>query len=439
MTWEVGLGGRFTVKRDGLKLGPPPTRLAGVLFCGLLQQNGEWMSRSEIEDRLYPESDTESRKAALRQTLSRMKQWLGEDVLSSSHGCVKITTDKFTLDLTLNDGSPARFSQIAPGFDHPWMDELRATWSPKMVEIAKPRFRDLVQSILHLGGQDALMGRSMLLSSSDLFDHMSARDLAQMLTVTAPKSGREPLAAEHLAARSSLAFRSLAIHRGQELGFQAWQLAQKKKQLPLAATMASWLMFYATELGDRVQAREWLSYVDGAAAPGESKLLSINALMCFHWNWGNFGEAERFVRQGLKIIHAHPRRAQIHFYTNCSAFYSEGRQHRAAEDCLLQAESLLMPELDLDCKTGIQHAQVKLLPNIGRPEEALRVGEELAIACRALDNPVHGLYASEGEARALAFVGRTRESAQVWDRLLARRAAVGSKPTTRLKRLRAAS
>ncbi len=437
MSWEIGLGGRFAVTRDGQKLGSPPTRLTAVLFCALVQQNGEWMSRSEIGDKLYPDSDPESKKTALRQTLSRMRHWLGDEVLRTSNGCVRIAIEKCLVNISLKDGSPARYAQIAPGFDHPWMDELRAHWSPVSQQQPRTRFQDLTHSVLRLGRQDPSMGRGLLVASSELFDHISTKDLSEMLTATAPKRGREPLAAEHLMLRSAHAFRSLAIQRAQDLGFQAWQMANQKKQVPLAATMASWLMFFATEMGDRVQSRHWLNYIDNAGAPENSKLLSINALMCFHWNWGDFGEAERHVQQGLKVIHSHSRRDQIHFFTNSSAFYSEGRQYRAAEDCLRQAESLIIPDLDLDAATGIQHAQTKLFPNIGRPEEALKIGEELATACKSLENPIHGLYASEAEARALAIIGRTRESAQAWDRLIARRAAVGSKPTTRLKRLRA--
>ncbi len=426
------------VKRDGTALGDAPTKTTAILFCGLASVNGEWMSRDYLESKLYPLSDPTARKSALRQALSRMRQWLGADSIESQHGCVRLVLITLRVDTQLDDKSLASFGLLAPGLSHPWMDELKSSWCKAQKHAPKWQISSFIESVCAIAAQDAVVGRSLLLGGVGIIDQVGAADIARMLQLTRPKRGDEPLAAEYALLQSHSAFRIGSFGEAESAAKRALRIAGRNKQSALASEIAAWMMFFSLERGALTEARRWLPEIESGNPSPAGRLFAINATVAYYWNLGEIREAVITLREGMKFVDRASRRQQLHFWSNASVFSAEAKDLRFAQEALEIAESLWIPEMDLALGKGIQLARIKVLTLAGEGAEAASLSKDEIAACHDQDFLVGGLYAAEAHAEALHAVGRTREASAVWRKSEARRGALGCRPTIRLNRQRAA-
>src|ERR1022692_2214141 len=126
MRFKVGLRSEFSLWADGQELSVAPNRSVAVLLVGLLDKEECWTSRADLSRLLYPESDTVCALNALRQTLFRLRKWLGEDVTEERFGGIRLIPGVMTSSWPVARITQAMAPEdLAPGRDRPWIDAIR--------------------------------------------------------------------------------------------------------------------------------------------------------------------------------------------------------------------------------------------------------------------------------------------------------------------------
>lgn len=411
--WQAHLGGTFTVECNGKDLGPPPSKATAVLLAGLLARPDTWIFRDELARRLYPGKPVEDAKTALRQSISRLKEWVGADAVKIEHSRLKAARKDWLVDLTLPNGQPAAAPQISPGISHPWFDQMRSHWGANQdTENLSPVQNHFEQLVLDSIELDVDLARSILAGGQRIFESLEVGTQTEFLARTRPKSRSDPYAREHMEMTGTLLLRSFIVRDALAAYQRAYRMAAQARDRANAARISGLVLFTFIESGDFDSAENWNNRM--RLAGGGGQLTQINAKAAFLWNAYSLDEAIVAMKEGEAIVESADRAQQAHFWSNFAVLAAEANQRDFSELCSENARRLMNEQLDLWIKHTLLLAGGTRAMMAGNFPEAFEQLETLRRITQEQHYLIEVLYAEEALAEANARAGDLKRAAELW-------------------------
>ncbi len=430
--WHATVRGSLRVFRDGDELGRYPNKTAGVLLVGLLSRLGEWSSRSEIADLLYPGKSSAASRAALRQCLLRLRTWLGEAAIELDLDRLRLSDRLWTTDLDRGEPAAGRAS-ITPDLQHPWLDSLR---SGQTRSRADPEPNELIERfhavIKNTAAVDCDVARSLLIGGSLLVDSLKIDVAKSLLSATIPKDRRDPLACEYLELLATIQLRSGAISVATSTYLRAHRLALQAQDPVAVGRVHALVLFSILEAGNLATARDWYLSMPTGKGVAPSRLLINSAQSAFHWNANRCEEAIECVDRSKLSIKGTDRLHRLHFWRNYAVLCAEAGRTELSEEAEMCARELLVPGIDVLSVSILELARGTRLMAQDQAAEAKIVFDQLAKDLGERGWIFNKLYAEEAGAEALARCGELTQASQMWRAAKAKRTQMGGRLTPRL-------
>lgn len=430
MTFVVRVGGRFSVLRDGEHLPPPPTQSCGVMLLGLLSSGEAWLDRDSTARKLYPRSNPQAARTALRQTLRRSRSWLGEEAIESDLGHLRLC-GTWSIDLGLNDLAKAEGAQIAPGLDHPWVEEIRRDWSPGKGDLAA-RDRSFVDAVCATAKCDVDNARALLLGGSSFLWQLPVADVAGMLDLTRPINSRSPSYSGYLEIRGLFEMYSCSFDSAVKDLIRAHQAELKDGQRKNARRIAQSLLFCLLDGGRMEEARQWrLRLLQDYRAD----LRSTIAIAAEAWNRADRGEALEIMREGDSLAPVASRHDRLHFLTNFSILAAEKKEVALSKELADRCHCEGLSELDTRWNLALSYARAIQCLAEGDTTQAISLLQATWAGSEGW--PLHIVYGKESLALAHALKGEKNAATRLWNEVRMTRTMAGGTLNPRLQELSA--
>ncbi len=430
MTFVVRLGGRFSVLRDGEILPPPPTQSCGVMLLGLLSSGDAWLGRDSTARKLYPRSNPQAARTALRQTLRRSRSWLGKDAIEADLGHLRLC-GSWSIDLGLADLAKAEGAQIAPGLDHPWVEEVRRHWSPKKGDLAA-RDRSFVDAVCATARCDVDNARALLLGGSSFLWQLPVSDVAGMLDLTRPIHARVPSYSGYLEVKGLFEMYSCSFDAAVKDLIRAHQVEVKDGQRKNARRIAQSLLFCLLDGGRMEEARQWRLRL---LQDYRFDLRSTIAVSAEAWNRADRGEALEIMRQGESFAPFASRHDRLHFLTNFAILAAESRETALSNELADRCRAEGLSELDNRWNQALSYSQAIQCMTAGDTNRAISLLE--ATWAGSGGWPLHIVYGKESLALAHALKGERNAATRLWSEVHMMRTMAGGALNPRLQELSA--
>jgi len=437
MSWHVKLGGQLSVHSDGVDVGPATNHTVAALLIGLLSRGSDWSGREELAQLLYPDSEPAVRRSSLRQSLFRMRRWVGPSALEEDHDRLRLSDGMWSYDLLLTSGEDAPGPMIAPGVTHPWVEALRLKWSPVVAGSPSDAAACFAAAVAAAAKLDVDSARSLLVGGGKLADALSLDRFGELVALTQPKDRRDPMAFEHLLLRARLFERCALPHEAKAAGMQAYRLASQQRHMGNVIVAGAMLLFFEIEDGQMGEAAAWVDYLQKERNADTKSLLFCNAKAAYLWNMHRLDEAVAQMGQAIRRIPSADRATRLHFWTNYSVLCAEAANIELGEEALAQARALANPNIDVPQILTLDLAQATRLISLNRPDEAVTMLQEELEQVNERHFELADWYANEALAEALAAGGRGREAIRAWRAVEARRLSRCTRLTPRLLARRA--
>ncbi|MCO5297796.1 MAG: hypothetical protein M9921_13160 [Fimbriimonadaceae bacterium] len=420
-------GDEVAVFRGDEPLPAPPTRATLALLIGLCHSGETWSLRETLAAKLYPESTPSNRRVSLRQTLSRLRRWVGADRLEVTRTHLRLAPG-FEFE-PLAPPPPGGVSFPAP--DHSWLARLPGD-RPESSRPHEPSVEDAFANLVHrVARVDRDEARALLVGGVDLASRLSPDQLFDLLSEVRPRDRRDPEVFGYLMLLAEAHHRAMSWHRSLSSAARAERHAvHRKSRLGVVQAMAKRL-FSLCEVGHMGEAAECAAVLqarlDGLAGDGESS----NALACFHWNSGRLDLGLKIMDGMARFERGWPRSTRIHYWTNRAVLAGEARALELAADCTVELGQLYVEGQTRWLGASADIATARLLELQGEPLEAAR---RLDAKVRELEEggwAIDRMYALEALAEMQARSGSVEFAAATWLRYGRMRSSSGSRPNPR--------
>lgn len=426
------IGGRIEIWRDGKRMPDPPNRSVAVLLIGLIERKESWSGRNELAQRLYPGESAHRANAALRQSITRIRRWLGDDVLESGDARIRLR-EPWEIDLNFAHGEPAAGQRIAPGIRHPWMEELRLRWSPAP-SLPEIRFAQAyAEAVEEMSKVDTDVARSTMVGGAALLALLPTATVGRLLGLTSPKDRRDPFCFEHAELEISLLTRMGDLMGALAAGNRAFRMATHQRATALIDRATSSMLFMSVEAGRISEAKGWLARISETERVGKTRLLLSNARAAYAWNQTQFDEALDQMQRAERFIEAAERAERLHFWSNYFILAAEAGKGDRAQDCEAKVRELLRPQIDLAADHCLELGLAELDLLSQRFEKAADRVRSLVESARRDEHELMTWYAQELLAEALCRTGNQSEGRSVWESVEAKRLRQGLRLTPRLR------
>lgn len=409
--YEVSLSPRLEVKRNGAPVGAPPTKSVGELVRLLATTFPRATERKAAALRLYAGSTDAKALNALRQTVHRLRVWLGPDALTADYRYIGLATDRWVVNRTDSPTEPPE-AQVPPG------------------EAVAASFRDL---LINLAGLDPEEARAMLSNGRVILDSLPIGVLIGLLKQTAPHSARDHFAYEHLAATARYHHRTCQFSKSLSAHQRVFRFAEQNRRYSLGSLAASWILFNLVEMGDMASAMDWLPTVVGSDRTNAGKLFAANARACFMWNGMDLeGAGEQFGRAS-RLIHLASRTDQAHYWSNYAVFLAEAGMFGEAPNAIAKAWDLIIPGLDAISVTSTCLAQALVAKGNGDLDHAAHILSKTRAEEASRGQTLSVCYCAELESEVLAMQGKKQQALRLWEMAERKRLVGGGSLTPRLQ------
>ncbi|QYK53447.1 MAG: hypothetical protein KF824_00825 [Fimbriimonadaceae bacterium] len=434
---ELQLGGQFNVLLAGKDLGPPPSSAVAVLLL-VLAFNNDWVPRSELESKLHPNTDPKAQSNSFRQTLFRLKKWIGSDQIRVESRRIRLNAP-WLMRIANSSGELVTASRIAAGIDHPWMDELRQQFASRFGAIGSTEHSHFYNMLQGLSESDREIGRAVLTSGAHLLEAHSQAEVLNIFAALRPRRGMEVYSAEFYLERSKCAMRFGSFDSAVNYALRAFRIAQKKRQSAVSAQSAAYLMFWLLEKGEETESQEWLGTLKKMERTPLTRTLVRNAELAFYWNAGDFDQASSIMESiELSSLPSSTRSEQLHYWANASLFFAEREDAIRSGNCLLKAKELIQPKLDFTSDQMLELSQIVVQTTKRNYQQSLENIKQLVSLCESQEFHLSATYALAHQALILAKMGKVLEARKVWLEVESRRRAFGGGLPERVKRQKAA-
>ena len=426
------IGGRIEIWRDGKQMPDPPNRSVAVLLIGLIERGESWSGRDELAQRMYPGESQNKANAALRQSITRIRRWLGNDVIESGDARVRLK-DSWELDLNFAHGEPATGQRIAPGIRHPWLEEMRLQWSPAPA-IPEVRFSQaFAEAVEELSKVDPDTARSTLVGGAALLGILPTTTVARLLGLTHPTDRRDPFSFEQIELETLLLTRMGDLAGAMAAGLRAFRMATHQRSMSLIDRGIAGMLFASIEAGQMSEAKGWLDRIPETERIGKTRLLLSNARAAYAWNQIQFDEALELMKRAERFVTAAERAERLHFWSNYFVLAAEAGRQDQAQECEQRVRELIRCQIDLAACHCLELGLAELDLLAGQSEEAVKRMRSLVESAGRSEHELTSWYAQELLAEALCRAGNPSEGLSVWGAVETKRLRHGLRLTPRLR------
>lgn len=405
---EVGL--ETKVWRDGQELNDPPTAATLLLLKCLAEAFPHSAERRALAHKIYPLSAGQASMNALRQTVFRLRQWLGAEAIRAEDRALAL--------------DPSRWQVVV-------------SKPPEHEGGTGSRIRDSFKSLVHdLSTLDVEAARSLFLGGRRLAESLPLNDLADLLKATRPNSNKEHGAMEHMLYHGRYYHQTLQFNRAETAHLRVFRLATQSKRHAVSSSAAAWLLFTYVEKGDLVAARSWLAQVVNGDRTISGRLFAANAKACYLWNTMEQSDARDQFDFASRLLHHSSQADQAHYWSNFAVFAAESRETSLYEDCAARARSLAVPGIDMISEHNILLASAIVLRDKGEHAQSISVLDTLRRNESARGHTLGVVYEMETAAETYAAMGHKSAAIHLWSEAEAMRAAGGGKLTPRLQAMK---
>ncbi len=444
MGLQIEIYDTFTLYREGEEMPPPPDRTVEALLFGLIFQESRWMSRIEIARKLYPTSDDHVAQNALRQSIYRLRQWLGQDVIESKGRLLRLIPQGVLINWPVTNPAdiervdPAR---IAPWLSHPWANSLRNGLTPlpaqKRLDVEKHLSRAVESALIH----DQVAARRILHGGLDVFETLPIAELGRLLRLTQPRTSSDPLAYEHLHCWGEYFGVTGAMLPALDSHKQAFQVAQNLKLRSKSVLSACGVVFAALEIGDTELAKVWLERAKNKCKSSVTLVTVAIAEAAYLWNINCMHEALTTMQEVEPAAVDVERKLSVHYWLNLGVLAAESGDCEASISARAAADKLIISEISprTAWKSRFAHGSRLMAEGnfVGAHQEFL----EIAKHSRESSLSMAEIYALEASAESLAMNGQHCMAVQAWQqaKTLRGKGKMGASPrvTARKERIKA--
>lgn len=405
MVGRVDLSNGFEVCLDGRMVAKPyPTKATAELLLILAASAPRLVHRANLAAKVYPLLDQGHASNALRQTLFRLRNWLGADVVVARKGLIGLAGD-WHVEPAVGGPSADVAAEMEPTHG-------RVGFSPAPPGLANQSA--LHQLVMALAGEDADVAREILVSASTVLESCRAAQVQAMFRACKPVRSSCPLACEYYLLRSQQHIRSCQLANGVKDAETAYRIARHNNRRTLLAQCLSNCLFAFLEAARMEESAFWLQRLHDFQSVISTRLLTINAEFAYHWNSGSIPQAVAAMGRGMAQMHTATRRSQLHFFANASVFCAEIGEPGQAIQFLDSAKGLLVPGLDsLHCLVLIL-AEAEIALACGDLETAQEICQSALGMVDEMEYPATRLYVLSQSARIQSRLGNTEKAAQAW-------------------------
>jgi DNA-binding SARP family transcriptional activator len=434
--WHVKLNGCFSVLRDGKEIGSPPNSTVEALLIGLLFQEGHWLQRSRVAELLYP--NTASSANAFRQSLFRLRNWLGDGCIEQDGYRIRLVPSAFTHEYSIDGDSVAAESSFAGGATHAWVRQIRVSLSRMGSAVEGEDFETVTslffQSVFETSKWDKDVARELLVGGRSLTSHLNSDELGTLLENTAPRDRRDPFVAEHRELLASNYLKQGEIRRAIEQYSLAAKLARHQSNWGVCYSTGAMKMLSEIESGNFIDATETYRELESIPGAKSTSLIMVNAQACFLWNQNHLDRALAVMRSGIRKIDSAGRAERLHFFSNYALLCAEAEQIQEARTAMKEVDLIRKPYLDhvADSISALAQAMIQLQTgDVSSAQKTLLDSRHKIVANR---NVVSDWYTAEILAECYATKGDAKRAQIVWNESEKARQAMGLKLTPRVRK-----
>lgn len=430
MVGRVDLSNGFEVYLDGrLVANPYPTKATAELLLILAASAPRPVHRANLAARVYPSLDQGRSANALRQTLFRLRKWLGADLVIARKGLIGLAGE-WHVEPAVAEPSTVGAAEMEP-------PPGRVGFSPAPPGLANPSA--LYQLVMSLATEDADVAREILVSASTVLESCRFTQVQEMFRACKPVRSTCPRASEYYVLRSQQNIRSCQLANGVKDAETAYRIARHNNRRTLLAQCLSNCLFACLEAARMEESTFWLQRLHDFQSVTSTRLLTINAEFAYHWNSGNIEQAVEAMVRGVAQMHTATRRSLLHFFSNASVFCAEIGDPGQAIQFLDSAKRLVMPTLDVLYSLTILFAESEIALARGDMGTALETCSKALDLADELEFPATRLYVLSQLARVHSRLGNAEKAAQAWREKEQMRKRSGGGLTPRLEGQKAAA
>lgn len=432
--WHLRLGGRYEVRRGNDDLGSPPTQCTATLLAVLALRGEAWTGREECAARLYPDSPQAGALNALRQTLFRLRRWLGPGAIESEEHRLRIAPGAVRVDVHLPDGREAAGALIAPGIAHPWLEALRERSNGAEVGEEGPGpVAAYLTAVEEVSAVDLDAARCLLVGGREMAQRVDPGRMLELVRRTRPHRRADVCAVEHAELQGELLYRTLALSEAEQAFRRAVRLATHHGDREAVCRTEAMLGFVLLESGRLEDARNVAALLPHPRRGAAGQLMGTSLAAELLWSEGRLSEALKTLEGARPFVESQGRHAKLCYWCNLAVLAAEVGHLEKVQEGRERAAALSNPFVDHWASLMLGLAEGEELMVRRRPEEAAVRLEQVVCVARREGFPLRSLYAMEAEAEALARAGDPRRAWITWRSAERLRQRAGLRPTPRLE------
>lgn len=390
--------------RGSRVLPPPPTRVSAVALVGLCLAGEAWSTRASVARRLYPDSDPDHQRVALRQTLARLRSWLGADSLEATRTHVRLAPG---FSLRIED------ERLGCLPEHPWLDSVRQERRDGSVSPSAAPESSFARLVEEVAREDRDEARLLLLGGANLALRLSPADMDLLLATTRPHDRREPGVFGYLMLLADVRHRSMAWSKSVQASLSAEREANHRKSRHAAVQAMATRLFTLCELGQMGQAAELAGVLESRAGAFPREGEAPNALACFQWNSGDLRSARATMEAMERVEPSWTRASRMHYWANRAVLAGETRDAGLVAVCSERLASLSGDSDSRRLRVPEEVARARMWELKGDPASA---AAQLTFVAQRLESgwPIDRLYVLEALAEMHARAGSHALAAHAW-------------------------
>lgn len=421
MNWKVKLGGELEFCRDGLRLPAAPNRTVEVLLFGLLSNHPRSMSRTELAKELYAGSTEAAARNALRQSIHRLKQWIGAECLQIDGNSLRIVAETCEFELSTEGGSSLPRRMIASGIDHPWMKRLRPISEAIANDTPTALGASYANTVIEAAAVDPVIGRRLLVAGASIAETLPIAEMMHAINATQPLHGDDPLFLEHSEVASRLYFRMGRVDLLCRMAEQSHRIALRSNDHRLAIRYGSLAVFAEIEAGAIDRAQSILQNLSSYYRPDSPDLLYRNARVCGYWDCNDLQNALTEAHAGFRDAESADAATQVHYWANFALLNAEAGDRIAVAESVDIARSLMQrqwaPNADMVC----QMAEATIATKFDELDLAADLYDSIQKTARRREYAIAEWYALEGLSEVRARRGDGKAAINLWDQVESKR------------------
>jgi tetratricopeptide (TPR) repeat protein len=416
---RIAIGSTLEIHIKGVKVTTPqPTAATAAALILLAHASPKFVERKVLARKIYPGQEIEAANNALRQTLYRLRQWLGPDLIITQKSSLKLSG---TWLLQWSDAADDPIDLIHPALERIQPQNQRPLQTPSLES------HSITDLIIHLSHHDQNIAREVLVASGPLLESSLREPVLQAFKACKPLHNREPRTIEYFHFHAIQSARFGNFRKAASSCERAFRIARHQNKRTLQAETSAGNLFYNLESGNIESARNWLAILKGMQSIVSTRLLLINAETAYHWNLQDGKSAMQHIQRGIKETRTATRRAKVHFYCNAAVCYAEFNELEKAASSLAVARQILSPGIDIWHVQIADIAQTEILLRSNQVDQALAAAQANLDYSLQTDYPGIQLYLHSQLARIYKKLGNIELAKSTWHKLeLTRRASGGT-------------